>query len=213
MNHLDFDRLTNEDLDSNLVAIYNKTKSEKLAVEKLRHALRSELPDLALGGMEDFNRVFKPFLYSTQLNTVVAPDSTKSSFISISQESPFVVTHLVRGVYRVVLNELDPTKFDEITYIDPKDRTIDGIAPGLKFLMQDSQSTRFFFENPISVDHIGDIKDPYKFNSPQMIAANNNMEFKFFNQNTEDTYLINMTMLGYRVRVEDARNLLSLVTA
>lgn len=209
-----FDSMTNDELAYHLRAIKNKTMAEKQNLQKLEHAFRSELPKLAVGGIEDLNKVIKPFIYSTDLNVYIPPSGqTRSTFITVSQESPFIVTKLVKGVYRATPNENDSSRYDSISFVDPKDEGLNGIAPGLKFVMQDSQSKRFFFSNPIRVDHIGDVKDPYRFQSPQMIPGNNNIEFKLFNNSPDQGYIVNFTLYGYRIRVEDSRNLLSLVEA
>jgi len=115
---------------------------------------------------------------------------------------------MTKAVYEVTNPGLPNATYN---YIDPDDISNPN-AVGLKFTMMDSQSKRSFFDQPISIDHVGPAKKPYIFNSPVMLLPNGNTEFTIYNTHATKTYVTVITFFGYRVRIEDAHLLLGLVT-
>jgi hypothetical protein len=201
---MDYNQLDNRDLSRELQAQANKLKSEQNNLTKLQMELESALPKLAIGGMEDINKIIWPFVFSSEA-VEVGPNQVRSSFIGITQEAGFVVTRMVKTVFE----KLGVADYE---YLDPRKDDGTDLAQGLSFTLTDSQSTRTFHQNPIAVDHIGDYRFPYKMVSPQLIMPNNNIEVKWFNDHATKTYIPRLSLIGYRIRIEDAQKLLSLVT-
>jgi len=200
----DFNTLSNEQLINEFKAMANKFKSEQNSLAQLKSEVENSLPKLAIAGLEDINRIIWPFVFNTEA-VEVAPNQTLSSFIGITQEAGFVVTRLVKTVFL-------KNGVADYEYVDPRDDSQTGLADGLNFTLTDSQSTRTFHQNPMAVDNIGDYRWPYKMVSPQYISPNNNIEVKWFNNSSTKTYIPRLSMIGYRIRIEDAQKLLSLVS-
>lgn len=201
---MDYANLDNKALARELMAMSNKLKSEQNNLTKLQMELEASLPKIALGGIEDINKILWPFIFTSEA-VEVGPNQLVSSFIGITQEAGFVVTRMVKTVFE----KLGVADYE---YLDPRQNDGSDLASGLSFTLTDSQSTRTFHQNPIAVDHIGDYRFPYQFVSPQLIAPNNNIEVKWFNNDPSRTYIPRLSLIGYRIRIEDAQKLLSLVT-
>lgn len=162
---------------------------------------------LFAGNVGDINSIVWPYFFQSKMQEI-APDGQEVLNINITQEAPFCLV----GLQKVVFKETSPDVWE---YVNPKATTgagaDEGLANGLKFTIVDTQSGRSWFESPISLDHIGDGKDMYKLPSPQLMLNNSNTEIQLFNQGSA-TYKVGVLFIGYRVRVEDAQNILSLVT-
>jgi hypothetical protein len=160
---------------------------------------------LFAGNVNDINSIIWPFFFQSEM-VEVGPNSNEVLNISITQEAPFSMVEMCKVVF-----------YDDggtWRYLNPKayDNNVQaGNANGLKFSVVDSQSGRSWFEAPVSLDHIGDGKNPYKLPSPILVLPNANLEVQMFNSSST-TYRVCMMFKGYRVRVEDANNILSLVT-
>jgi hypothetical protein len=181
-----------------------KYKSERQQIVELENRLSTQMPNLQAGDIKDINKIIWPFYFTTpylQIN----PESTESRFISITQEAAFVWTHQVRTVFKKV--SIGGGDF-EWNYINPAED--DGIVEGLEFSVTDAQSSRTFHHNPISINHAGYAQEPEKLETPMMIAPNNNLEIKFYN-NSSNIYIPFITFYGYRVRLEDSQDILSYV--
>jgi hypothetical protein len=184
----------------------NKFKSEKRYLNDKEQKLATQLPNLMAGGLDDVNKIIWPFWFTTGFLSIL-PETSVSRFISVSQEAAFVWTHITRAIFEKV--ELDGGIF-EWNYIDPNDFQ-DGVVEDLQFTVTDAQSSRTFFDNPISLNHVGHAQEPEKLDSPMLIAANNNIEVKYFNNNAARTYVPSVTFHGYRVRIKDSQEILGFV--
>lgn len=183
-----------------------KYKNEKRGVDDLKHKLSTQMPTVQAGGMDDVNKIIWPFYFSTPF-VELPPTSSISRYISVTQEAAFVWTYTVKTVFEKV--EVAPGVF-EWNYIDPNDYS-DGIAENLEFTISDAQSSRTFHFNPISINHVGHAQEPEKLDTPMMIAANNNLEVKYYNNDPARTYVPFFTFYGYRVRVKDSQEILGFV--
>jgi hypothetical protein len=184
----------------------NKLTSKRLS--KLLEVDTSKVNSKALfaGNVNDVNSIIWPFFFQSKMSEVPASKNEILN-INITQEAPFCLVSMQKVVF---YNDGGDWK-----YLDPRsydNNILDGNATGLKFTLVDSQSGRNWFEAPVSLDHIGDGKDTYDLPSPVLMLPNSNMEVQLFNSSAND-YYVGFLFMGYRVRVEDAQNILSNVTA
>jgi len=219
----DFDKMTNPQLVKLHSDLKKMLRSEQVKLLNKKDYLQSKITQMRFekanqkdisskdsrvlfaGNVNDINSIFWPFFFSTRV-IEVGPNSNEIANITITQEAAFTCV----AMQKVVFVDNGGT----IEYLDPRaydNNVLDGNANGLKFSIVDSQSGRSWFESPVSIDHIGDGKEPYTLPSPVLSLPNSNNEIQFFNNST-NTYYVGFMFIGYRVRIEDAQNILSLVT-
>lgn len=199
-------------LRSEQTALVNKQEYLENAItknrlEKASKVNTSDVDSRALfaGNVNDINSIIWPFFFQSPM-IEIGPNGNEIANITITQEAPFSLVSLQKVVFYDDGGEwkyLDPQAYDA--------NVQSGIANGLKFSITDSQSGRSWFGTPISIDHIGDGKKPYKMPSPVLMLNNSNTEIQLHNSGSV-TYKVGFLFMGYRVRVEDAQNMLSLVT-
>ena len=159
------------------------------------------------GDLDDLNRLIWPYFYPTEMILVPAQGSVTAN-ITVSNEAPFSVMRMSRAVFEY--EDLGGGTFN-LTYIKPSVDVVKGTLDGLSYQLVDSQSKRSWSEEPISLDYIGDGKCPHIFDEPFLINPNNNLEVRLYND-TDKSYFVSVTMFGYKIRVEDAKNIITLVT-
>ena len=158
------------------------------------------------GNVGAINRVIWPFYFSTQFMTL-APNTTINSGFTITQEAAFIWMSYTKSAY---IYNAGATSY---TYVDPDQAGATGMAPGLSFTIHDSQSGRDFDNFPINLDGVGNPRFPTIFPKPTMFLPNSNIQISFNNSDPSVTYCPFITAFGYRVRIDDAQNILSLVFA
>jgi len=151
----------------------------------------------------NINEVIWPFYFATPVEQV-NPSTNKRSQFSVTQEAAFVLMNYTKTVY--ILD----TNTNDISYIDPDDVST-GQAPDLKFFFRDAVSSREFFNHPIDMNLIGTPRWPSVLPSPQMFLPNSTVEIGYINDHATNVYLVQTQFFGYRIRIEKAKDILSLV--
>jgi hypothetical protein len=198
-------------------SLHKLMKNEEEILRNKIQVYQSKIPNLQAGNLDDVSKIIWPFIFTAKildqdnLNSVtpLTPGNSSSGFISISQEASFVATKMVKTVFEKV--DIGGGLFT-YNYIDPNDFDA-GLATNLSFVINDSQSTRTFHQIPMDLDHLGHGQEPNKFKTNLFFSENNNVEVKFFNNHASKTYVPFLSMFGYRVRVQDAQEIFSLVTS
>jgi len=157
------------------------------------------------GNVGAINRVIWPFYFTTSFITL-APQTTINTGFTITQEAAFIWMSYTKVVYEL-------TGGTDYTYVDPDQAGATSIAPGLSFTIHDSQSGRDFDNFPINLDGVGNPRWPTMFPKPTMFLPNSNIQISFNNSDVAKTYCPRITAFGYRIRIDDAQNILSLVFA
>jgi hypothetical protein len=170
----------------------------------LKQNLDKALPaSLRPGNVGSINRVIWPFWFTFSAPEL-SPNSSSQGFTTITQEAAFVWMSYTKSVYKKTAGPV-------YTYVDPDNYTSTGQVDGLKFTLRDAQSTRTFHNTPIEIDQIGNPQFPSVLPTPILFLPNSTIEITYQNDNASDTYVPFITMFGYRVRIEDAQNILSTV--
>jgi hypothetical protein len=162
-------------------------------------------PLIAPGNIGDINSVIWPFYFTTDApDTPLAINETFQTGFSVTQEAAFIMMSFTKTVYLV---EADPPN-ESWTYLDPSAQPS---TPGLVFTFRDGSSSRQLFNTPMNMDMYGNPRFPTKFPRPVMLLPNQVMQVSFTNSHPTNTYVPFITAFGYRIRIDQATKLLSLV--
>lgn len=179
----------------------------------LEKNLATRLGPLAPGNTGDINKVIWPYYFTTEdmLATEIplAFNETFQTAFSITQEAAFV---MMAWMKTVCLTQADPTL--QWRVLNPNDETslLDS-APGLQFVFRDASSSRQYNNLPANIAAYGNPRFPTKLPRPIILLPNQVMQVQFTNTHPTNTYIPKMTAFGYRIRIEDAQQILGLVYA
>lgn len=177
-----------------------------LSEQDVSDNLQSFLPPwLQPGNLGDLNRIIWPFFFTFTAPQLV-PNSNATGIMTVTQEAAFVAMSITKAVFKQ-----DPIT-GLVTYVNPEDPSASGLAPNLTVQFKDSQSTRFLTQVPISLDAIGRPSFPTTLPTPILFLPNSQVEASFFNSDAANQYIPFVTLFGYRVRIDEAQNILSTVT-
>ena len=172
----------------------------------MQHNLMSVAAKLRPGNLGDINQVVWPFWFTTNKATL-APNTTVQSNITITQEAAFIWLGHTKAVF------LKEGGGDTYQYIDPEQPDSAGKANNLTMSIRDSQSSRTFMNKSIDMNQVGTWKYPTILPTPQLLLPNSNIEFQFANSDQFNTYRPWISIYGLRVRIEDAKNILSTISS
>jgi len=173
--------------------------------EDIANNLRKVLPGfLVPGNIGDINRVIWQFQFPTEF-VEIGPNQNIRTGFTVTQESGFVLMDYVKTVY---LRTFGP---DNAVYIDPSTQPYDDW--GLKFVYSDPQSNRSFFNLPLQFQHLGDPRFPSVLPTPRLLLPNSTFEATITNEDAAKTFIVAITARGYRVRLDNANNIISTVYA
>lgn len=167
--------------------------------------IKSNIPtSLMPGNVGDINRVLWPFWFTFSAPELV-PNQTASASFSVTQEACFIAMAYSKVVFKKTAGPI-------YTAIDPaqEDPAV-GDANGLKFQFRDGSSSRVFSRTVVPLDAFGDPRFPAVFQTPIMFLPNATVECVYSNSDAAATYVPWITMFGYRVRLENAEQILSLI--
>lgn len=178
------------------------------APQTLKHNFEAGLvPSLLPGNLGDINKVIWPFWFTTT-KTTLAPNTAAQGNITITQEAAFIWLAYSKTV---LLEETgSPGQYQ---YVDPDEAGAAAKSNNLTFLIRDSQSSRQFMNKAIDINQVGHWKYPTVLPTPQLLLPNSNIEVTYQNNDNDVTYRPFITFFGLRVRIEDAKNILSTISA
>ena len=157
------------------------------------------------GNVGDINRVIWPFWFTTNKVTL-DPNTSQDSNFTVTQEAAFIVTAYTRAIF--VQEQGQPGQFQ---YIDPDASGVAAKSNNLSFQIRDSQSNRTFMNKPVDVNSVGHWKRPTVLPTPMMFLPNSNIQVTWQNNDSAAVYVPWLTFLGVRLRIDHAKEILSLV--
>lgn len=172
----------------------------------LKHDFSNLSPYLRPGNLGDINKIVWPFWF-TSSKVTLAPNTAAQGNITITQEAAFIWLSYVKCVF--LEEDGGPGQYQ---YIDPDAAGAAGKQNGLTLLIRDSQSSRQFMNQPIDINQVGHWRYPTVLPTPQLLLPNTNLELSFQNNTNDLTYRPFVTLFGLRVRIEDAKNILSTIS-
>lgn len=196
--------------EKNLKMLESQLRQGQLMTEDARDLERNlfkNLGPLAPGNVGEINRVIWPFWFTTDLpnNEGIALDESFQTQFSVTLEASFIIMAIAKTVYQ--------TNVEPWNYLDPNEDGLLGRAPGLSFTLRDSSSQRQFFGNePVAMGHIGNPRFPTVLPRPMLLLPNQMMEIQFMNDHASNVYFPTLSFFGYRLRLENAQQILSTVS-
>lgn len=203
----EFDNLSNKEKINYLAKLEKMVLSEEANVRRKENSMSNKVPDLlTAGSMSDSNKIIWPFTFSTGMMRTNTSKTTDQRILRITAEAGFVALKIIKTIYR--RNDLGGGLYSYDYINQAKGER----AKDLRISWLDTASDRNFQQKPMSINHIGDSFFPTKFLSRPFIMPSSSILFQLdAGSNTED-YFTNISLVGYRVRVEDAKGLFTLVT-
>lgn len=176
------------------------------SAQQLQFNMKNNLwPLLQPGNIGDINSVIWPFYYTTDTpDSPLAANQTFQTGFSNTQEAAFIFMSYTKTIYLVEGEEPDQSW----TYLDPANQPS---APGLTFTFRDGSSSRQLFNVPMNMDMYANPRFPTKFPRPIMLLPNQVMQIQFSNSHPTNQYVPKISTFGYRIRIDQAQKLLSLV--
>lgn len=180
-----------------------KLESEQKNIDKLEMEMKNKVPDVTASGIRDVNKVIWPFLFSSGFLETSPTIQFAEKNITVTQEAGFVILGMIKQVFK-------KNGTGDYTWINVRENASQ--IKDLYMTLSDPQSGRNFHRDPISVENIGDSLFPTKFLARPLILPNSSINVKVYSQSTSENYFTNISFFGYRVRIEDAQEMLGLVT-
>lgn len=169
-------------------------------VQKFEAALQQFLPSSHMpGNVGPKNAVVWPFWYQMNFdfgtNPTVSVNNSLTSSFQVSQEAAFMVMSIVR---------------------DSDDQSLAGALGPWQVVLRDAQSSRQLNDRPIPWQALGVRSNPSILPTPYFLFPNARFEGVMNGFNTtpfvaEGEAQFQLSFFGYRMRVEDAQNILSTV--
>lgn len=184
-----------------------QAQSKSSARSLSNHMNRSLPPAMRPGNVGAINRVIWPFWF-TSTAVELAPNTSLQGFTTVTQEAAFVMMAITKTVYK----RTGVAGAYSYTFVDSLDEMAAGQVDGLTFTLRDSSSTRTFHNKPLEIDQIGGGEFPSVLPTPILFLPNSTIETTYNNDHPTDVFVPYLTFFGYRVRIEDAQNILSTVT-
>lgn len=157
------------------------------------------------GNVGDINRVIWPFWFTSEKVTL-GPNQSANANVTVTQEAAFVLMSYTKAIFKE-----ENGGAGQYQYIDPEQPNAGGKANGLTFTIRDSQSSRSFMNKGFDVNQAGYWKKPTALITPVLFLPNSNIEIIWQNNNQNDTYRPFITMFGYRLRIDHAKDILSTI--
>jgi hypothetical protein len=204
-------------MEAKLKARYQALKAHKDQVTQglnsvrsgkdLAYNLHKSLPaHLTPGNVGNYYRVIWPFFFTTS-KVRVEPNTSKTSIFTTTLEAGFVCTGITKSVFEHTEDKDFIPKF-----IDDSDTTDAGDTDSLSCTIRDSQSSRNFMgPETLDVNSIPSSYLPTPLEVPVYFLPKASVEVTWFNENPNLTYIPYLTFHGYRIRIENDRDILSTV--
>lgn len=202
----EFQNMSNPEKIAYLAKLEKMVLSEESKVKTREQLMSNRVPDLlTAGNMSDVNKIIWPFTFSTGFMRTNVNKLSEQRVMRITAEAGFVALKIVKTVYeRIDLGGGNYT-YEQVNFRQGQR------AEDLRISWVDTASDRGFQQKPMSINHLGDAFFPTKFYSRPFIMPSSSILFQLdAGANTND-YFTNISLIGYRVRVEDAKGLFTLV--
>lgn len=203
----EFQNMSNPDKIKYLASLEKKVLNEESQVRNKEQFMSNRVPDLlTAGSMSDVNKIIWPFTFSTGFMRTNTTKTSDQKVMRITAEAGFVALKIIKTVYR--RNDLGDGNYSyDLMNFGQGQR-----AKDLRISWIDTASDRGFQQKPMSINHIGDSFFPTKLYSRPFIMPSSSILFQLdAGADTED-YFTNISLVGYRIRVEDSKGLFTLVT-
>ncbi len=173
-----------------------------------KNLTNSKLGGLMAGNVGDLNKVVWPFWFTFSAPELAAGGTSSNASFTVSQEAAFIWMSFSVAVF--LRSGAGPNYV--YTQIDTNDESAAGYINNLNIVFKDAQSSRVFQRNPMPIEAFGNPQFPTVLRAPLMFLPNSTVEIQYINNDATNVYVPFVTFFGYRVRIQGAENILSLVT-
>lgn len=203
----EFQNMSNPEKIKFLASLEKKVLNEESQVRNKEQFMSNRVPDLlTAGSMSDVNKIIWPFTFSTGFMRTNTTKTSEQKVLRITQEAGFVALKIIKTVYERIDLGGGNYAYNLVNFRNGE-RVED-----LRISWVDTASDRSFQQKPMSLNHLGDAFFPTKLHSRPFIMPSSSILFQLdAGANTKD-YFTNISLIGYRIRVEDAKGLFTLVT-
>lgn len=198
-----FRSMTKEQVMEHLITLNRKIESEKSTVERLKQELEAMTPDLFPNGIKDISKV----IWAYQMNTgflEIGDSTTKPTNqqnISNNNAAAFVINKIIPVIFEVV----GPNDYK---LIDMADESSGDFVDRIFVKFSDASSDRHFNTDAFHISHLGDARFVSKMLSNPIIPPNSGFYVELASGGAKE-YLVCISILGYRINIQDYGNLLS----
>jgi len=207
-------QMTNEQLMKEFASVRDKNFALKSRLDTKEDILRSHPleqfknkipPEFVPTNIGSLQKLYWGYLFSVR-NVILGPGDAQDFVLNITEEATFALKNIVKSIFvrtGVVGNYI-------YTYQDPEIHDDANLATGLSFSMMDSASSRSFMSNPIPLEMVGSPKYPMNMKRTYGFLPNANIKFSFANNDPSRTYIVNLALGGFRIRVPGQNDMNSL---
>lgn len=192
--------MTPNELMKFMTDLNRKTESEKANVAKLEEKVASMTSEIVPAGIKDINKIIWPYTMSTGFMQTSPTVAYANKNLLVNQEAGFVVTKVIHQVF-------EKMGAGNYRWVDLRNENVEDLFINFS----DPQSGRYFAQEPFSINHIGDGQFFTKMFGRPLILPNSAMNAEVTTKSGTKTYFTNISFVGYRVRIEDAQDILGLV--
>lgn len=207
-------KMTNEQLMKEFAEIRNKNFALKSRLDTKEDILRSHPleqfknklpPEFVPTNIGELQKLYWGYLFSVR-NVILGPGDAQDYVLNITEDASFALKNIVKSVF-VRTGVLGAYSYQ---YQDAQISDDANLSSGLSFSMMDSASSRSFMSNPIPLQMTGDPQYPMMMKRTYGFLPNANIKFSFANNHPTRTYIVNLSLGGFRIRIPGQNDMNSL---
>lgn len=207
-------KMTNEQLMKEFAEIRNKNFALKSRLDTKEDILRSHPleqfknklpPEFVPTNIGELQKLYWGYLFSVR-NVILGPGDAQDFVLNITEDASFALKNIVKSVF-VRTGVLGAYSYQ---YQDAQIKDDANLSSGLSFSMMDSASSRSFMSNPIPLEMVGDPLFPMMMKRTYGFLPNANIKFSFANNHPTRTYIVNLSLGGFRIRIPGQNDMNSL---
>lgn len=200
------DKMPTADLIPYIKDLNAKTESEKKRVAILKDEVAQLTPDLVPNGIKDISKIIWPYQMSSGMMSVSPLKKSDGANIQNSNRAGFVINKIQATVFEVLSAVGDPL---DLKYIDLQ--SSEDLVHDL-YVRFSNSSDRYFSSAFFHISHLGNARFFTRMISNPFIQPNTNFTVELSSKSSTKKYFVNISLLGYRLDIENGENILSYQT-
>lgn len=200
------DKVATSELIPYIKDLNAKTESEKRRVAILREEVKSLTGDLVPNGIKDISKIIWPYQFSSGMMSTSPAKKTDSANIQNSNRAGFVINKIQAVIFEVTSADGDPLVQK---FIDLQSST--ELVHDL-YVRFSNSSDRYFSSDFFHISHLGNARFFTRMISNPFLQPNTNFTVEIASKSSTKKYKTNISLLGYRLDIENGENILSYQT-
>ena len=181
------------------------TKEDIIRSHPLEQFKNKLPPEFVPTNIGELQKLYWGYLFSVR-NVILGPGDAQDFVLNITEEATFALRTITKSIF-IRSGILGAYTYD---YQDSQIHTDANLASGLSLTMMDSASSRSFMSNPIPMEMVGDTTAPMMMKRTYGFLPNANIKFSFANNHPTKTYIVNLALGGFRIRIPGQNQMNSL---